>query len=138
MDHRARCRARRTAGTVAGLEAKRAELCTRLGFDPAQLATMPGDGDAKAWRQLKPLAAALRESRQQLTAATAEVEGKRGSADAASQELAKSLKARGAEKLTPLLERSGQLVSQLRRACNSATCSRTSRTAKGNSRRAQR
>ncbi len=100
---------------VAGLEAKRAELCTRLGFDPAQLASMPGDGDAKAWRLLKPLAKALRESREQLNAATAEVEAKQGSADAASQELAKSLKARGADKLTPLLERSGQLVSQLRR-----------------------
>jgi uncharacterized protein YhaN len=100
---------------VKSLEARRAELCARLGFDPTETATTGGDGLSKSWRQLKPLAAALRsahEQLEQLTAAAAE--GQKG-VQAAAQSLSAALKARGADSLTPLLERTGELVSQLRR-----------------------
>ena len=103
------------ADKIHSMEARRTELCTRLGFDPALTASEPGAGMGKAWRQLKPLADELRAARQLLAEASAEVEQRQAGAKSTSQELASALKARGADNLTPLMERSGQLVSQLRR-----------------------
>jgi uncharacterized protein YhaN len=103
------------ADKVTALEARRVELCTRLGFDPAATAAEPGEGMSKAWRQLKPLAGGLRAAREQLTKLSEEAEVGQQGAQAAAEQLVAALKARGAESLTPLLERAGQLVSQLRR-----------------------
>ncbi len=51
------------AEKVAAMETHRAELCARLGFDPAGTAEAPGAGRGKAWRQLKTLAGELRGAR---------------------------------------------------------------------------
>ena len=48
------------AEKVAAMETHRAELCARLGFDPAGTAEAPGASRGKAWRQLKALAGELR------------------------------------------------------------------------------
>ncbi|MES1213863.1 MAG: hypothetical protein ABUL64_04675, partial [Singulisphaera sp.] len=102
------------AEKVAALETRRAELCAQLGFDPAG-AVVAGQGGSKAWRRLKALAGELRAARAALKEATEAAGQKQQVSQSSSQELAAALKARGATSLTPLLESSGQLVTQLRR-----------------------
>jgi len=100
---------------VSGLEKRRGELCAQLGFDPAETAQSTGQSHGKAWRQLKLLAGELRSARLRLNEANEEAAQRQQGSHAAAQQLASALKARGAESVTPLLENSGQLVSQLRR-----------------------
>jgi uncharacterized protein YhaN len=103
------------AEKIKGVERERAELCVRHGLDPAATAVDSTEASGKAWRQLKPLGRELTAARRRLAEVTKECEERGEGSAAAAKELAAALAARGAQSLTPLLERSGALVSLLRR-----------------------
>ncbi|MBI2823627.1 MAG: AAA family ATPase [Planctomycetia bacterium] len=103
------------AERIATREADRAKRCAQLGIEPTAAPREASRETREPWRLLKPLVGPLVQARDQLRQAAKELAERQQSADAASRELATLLTARGGGELTALMQRSGELVSQLRR-----------------------